>query len=286
MDLTVTKINHAPVFVTNPILAANGSEGVAYTGQTLAACATDSDAGDTIIYSKVAGPAWLNVSPNGNLSGTPAFGSAGLNTFTVRATDKSSANADAELRINVTGTLPLPWQVAEVGSGQRAGFTTYSAGTYTQAGAGTLGGPSDKFHFTYQTLSDDGEIRARVSVLQNTGTAARVGVMIRNSLASNSTQAFMGVTGSNAYRWVRRATTGANNSMTSSSSGSAPNIWLRLVRRGNTITAYKSANGTTWSSVGKTTITMASNCYIGLAVASGGNTTLNTSQFSNILVTP
>jgi hypothetical protein len=28
------------------------------------------------------------------------------------------------------------------------------------------------------------------------------------------------------------------------------------------------------------------NCYIGLAVASGSNTTLNTSQFSNVTVNP
>jgi hypothetical protein len=39
--------------------------------------------------------------------------------------------------------------------------------------------------------------------------------------------------------------------------------------------------------VGSTTsTTFASTCYIGLAVASGSTTTLNTSQFSNLSVTP
>jgi hypothetical protein len=32
--------------------------------------------------------------------------------------------------------------------------------------------------------------------------------------------------------------------------------------------------------------TFASTCYIGLAVGSGSNTTLNTSQFGNVTVTP
>jgi hypothetical protein len=62
---------------------------------------------------------------------------------------------------------------------------------------------------------------------------------------------------------------------------------VRLVRSGTTITAFKSTNGTTWTTVGSTTnTTFASTCYIGLAVGSGSDTTLNTSQFSNVSVTP
>lgn len=65
-----------------------------------------------------------------------------------------------------------------------------------------------------------------------------------------------------------------------------PNTWVRLVRSGNTITASKSVNGAIWTTVGSKTVTMATNCYIGLAVSSGSNSTLNTSQFSNVSVTP
>ena len=42
---------------------------------------------DVLTFSKVSGPAWLSVSADGTLSGTPPVGSAGLNTFTVRVTD-------------------------------------------------------------------------------------------------------------------------------------------------------------------------------------------------------
>jgi hypothetical protein len=111
--------------------------------------------------------------------------------------------------------------------------------------------------------------------------------MIRDTLAANSKEIFMGMTGSNAYRWVRRTTTGGNTTSSNSNSGTVPNTWVRLVRSGTTISAYKSTNGTTWTSVGSTTnTTFASTCYIGLAVGSGSNTTLNTSQFSNLGVTP
>jgi regulation of enolase protein 1 (concanavalin A-like superfamily) len=163
---------------------------------------------------------------------------------------------------------------------------TYSTGTFTQAGSGTFSSTSDRFRFTYQTLTGDGEIIARISALQNTGTASRVGVMIRDTLATNSKQIFMGMSGTGTYRWVRRASTGGSNSTSNSSSGTVPNTWVRLVRSGTTITAYKGTNGTTWTTVGSTTVTMATNCYIGLAVTSGATTTLNTSQFSNLSVTP
>ena len=91
----------------------------------------------------------------------------------------------------------------------------------------------------------------------------------------------------NAYRWVRRTATGGTTTSSNSSTGTVPNTWVRLVRSGTTITAYKSTNGTTWTSVGSTTsTTFASTCYIGLAVGSGTDTTLNTSQFSSLSVTP
>lgn len=286
VSITVTVVNDVPVFLTNPIIGAAASEGVAYTGQTLAGKATDSDAGDTITYAKVSGPAWLAVAANGALSGTPPAGSSGLNSFVVRATDSASGSADATLQINVAG-LPLPWISTGIGTGMLAGSATFNAGTFTQAGSGIIGGTSDKLRFTYQTLTGDGEIIARISNLQNTGSSARVGVMIRESLAANSKEIFMGMAGSDAYRWVRRTSTGGSTTVTNSSTGTVPNTWVRLVRSGTTITAYKSTNGTSWTTVGSTTkTTFASTCYIGLAVGSGSDTTLNTSQFSNVSVTP
>jgi hypothetical protein len=130
VTITVTAVNDAPVFTVNPIVAVDAFEGAAYTGQTLNGRATDADAGDTITYSKVSGPAWLAVATNGALSGTPSLGSAGLNSFVVRATDSTSATVDAGLQITVTA-LPLPWLTGDIGTGMLAGSVTYSAGAFT-----------------------------------------------------------------------------------------------------------------------------------------------------------
>ena len=55
----------------------------AYSG-SIAASASDPDAGDTLVFTKTEGPEWLVVVEDGSLSGTPAMWSQ---TFTVRVTD-------------------------------------------------------------------------------------------------------------------------------------------------------------------------------------------------------
>ena len=277
--------NHPPVFTANPTVMGGASQSVAYTGQTLAGKATDADAGDILTYSKVSGPAWLVVASSGALSGTPPAGSVGQNRFVVRVTDSASATADTGLRITVAG-LPAPWVIGSIGKGMPGGSTSYRGGTFSQSGSGALGITSDKLSFSYQTLSGDGDITAKISALQDSGNLSGVGVMIRETLAPNSKHVFMGMTGSNKYLAASRVATGGPSTKKNVGIGTVPNTWVRLVRVGNVITGYKSIDGIKWTPTGSTTVTMAASCYIGLAVSSGSNTTLNSSQFSNLSVTP
>src|SRR5206468_2266457 len=69
---------------------------------SIAGTATDPDAGDTLTYSKAAGPAWLIVAPDGTLTGTPTSGDGGTNYLTVRATDAAGQNAFALATVSVT----------------------------------------------------------------------------------------------------------------------------------------------------------------------------------------
>lgn len=287
LTIAVANVNDAPVFTVNPILRAAGSEEAPYVGASLAGTAVDADAGDSVTYSKAGGPAWLVVAPGGGLSGTPPAGSAGMNAFTVRATDAAGATGDAQLLIEVAGSsLPLPWDSTGIGSGNLAGSASHTAGTFTIAGSGVLGGQNDTMNFAWQTITGNGQITARIASLQDTGDSARVGVMIRDTLASNSRHVFMGLAGNGGYRWVRRTGFNSNTAITKSGSATVPASWVRLVRSGNTITTYKSSNGTSWTLVGSLTASFPSTCYFGLAVASGSNSTLNSSQFSNVSITP
>ncbi len=221
-----------------------------------------------------------------NLTYSPTLGASGSDSFTFSVNDGTVDSALATASITIEPAPPLPWDVTELGNSKFDGFTIFKAGVFTQAGSGALGTTSDKFRFTHQKLSGDGEIIARVTELQNTGPSSRVGVMIRNTLAVNSQQVFIGLSGTGAYRYVERKTSGGKNEITNSATGSVPQTWLKLERSANELKAYKSTNGKKWILVDSVKMNLAKNCFIGLAVASGSDATLNTSEFSNVKVKP
>jgi hypothetical protein len=88
-----------PVFTSDPIIEANATVNVAYSS-TLADDATDPES-DPLTFSKLSGPAWLNVASNGALSGTPLTGDLGFNVFTVQADDGNGGTNTATLNITV-----------------------------------------------------------------------------------------------------------------------------------------------------------------------------------------
>jgi hypothetical protein len=66
------------------------------------------DAGDSLTYSKVSGPAWLDVASDGTLSGTPGADDEGANAFIVRVQDTALAFDTATLNITVNSAQPPP----------------------------------------------------------------------------------------------------------------------------------------------------------------------------------
>ncbi len=285
--ITVLNVNDPPIFKISPIIYPAGTEKVAYRDQTLAPLAYDPDPTDTFTYSKIAGPLWLTVTPDGSLRGTPPSDSAGINQFTIRVTDAAGASTEGVLEIKInSNTLPLPWKLELVGFGNLAGPANFSAGVFTVGGSGALDEKSDTTNFGWQNLSGDGEISARIAKLDDTGNAARVGLMIRDSLAPNARQAFIGVNGDGDLRWFKRSKAGKKANETARKLFGSKDIWLKLVRKDNTISAYRSTNGTKWTPAGSVELKLPNNCYIGLSVSSGDQDLLNTSKFSHVKVTP
>ncbi|MEI8140949.1 MAG: Ig-like domain-containing protein [bacterium] len=186
----------------------------------------------------------------------------------------------------VVNALPAPWNTQNIGTGIVSGNASYSNGVFSVSGAGNISGTADKFRFVYQVLSGDGEIKARVSSLQNAGTGAKAGIMIRESLTSGSRQITLSLLASGKIEFLRRTSTGGSVKTTTSTGNVSPNNWVRLVRKGLTITAYKSSNGSTWTSIGNQSISMASTISFGQATASGTTNTLSTATIDNVTVVP
>lgn len=183
-------------------------------------------------------------------------------------------------------TLPTSWSDGDIGSVGVSGSANYANGVFTVKGGGQqVYGTSDSFHFTYQSLSGDGSIVARLVSVQGASGYATAGVMIRETLNAGSTNAKTAEWP--AYNGIYldlRSTTGGSTSEPGSKSMTLP-YWMKVTRGGSTFTSYTSADGATWTQCGSNqTISMAQSVYIGLEVNSGTTTAVATATFDSVSV--
>ena len=184
-----------------------------------------------------------------------------------------------------TGGLPAPWNSLDIGGVGFTGFGSFNNGTFTVDGSGDdIWNAADAFQYVYRTLNGNGEIIARVVSVQNTDPWAKAGVMIRETLLSNSKHAFTLLSATSGIAFQRRTTTGGTSDNTGGAAVTGP-YWVRLNRTGNTFTGYSSSNGTNWSTIGSVSITMSNSVYIGLAVTAHNNTNYNNAVFDQVQLT-
>jgi regulation of enolase protein 1 (concanavalin A-like superfamily)/phosphatidylserine/phosphatidylglycerophosphate/cardiolipin synthase-like enzyme len=182
-------------------------------------------------------------------------------------------------------TLPAPWQGADVGSTGIAGSASYASGQFTVTGAGAdIWGNSDSFQYVYQPLPGDGQIVARVTSLQNTSSFAKAGVMLRETLASGAADVILDARPGGPVEFMSRPSTNAATNYLAGATQAMP-TWLRLTRSGSTVTGEVSADGTSWTTVGTTSVSMATSIFVGLAVTSHTTSAAATATFDNVAVT-
>jgi hypothetical protein len=193
----------------------------------------------------------------------------------------------------------------DFGNVARAGGAVFGDGTYTLMASGSdIWATADAFHYVYEPLVGDGEIVARTVRVDNTDFWAKAGVMIRDSLAANSKNAFVFATehdggpgfGPNDQTvfQLRAETGGFSSDPFSHGFQAAAPVWLRLVRSGNNFKGYwaRDLGGGKhgdWSQLGPAagvSINMPGTVLVGLALTAHNNSgVLNTSIFDNVTVT-
>ncbi len=165
----------------------------------------------------------------------------------------------------------------------------HGAACVTPIPTGPGGEPvTDSFYFVRQTLTGNGSITARVTSLTGTQQPAasagptnvgsqvasrvlqawsKAGIILEQSTKQGSAYAAMMVTGGNGVRMQYDYTQDVAG-MTGKVSAAHPR-WLRLIRAGDTITGYDSADGTHWTKVGSTDLAgLSSTVQIGLFATS------------------
>ena len=165
--------------------------------------------------------------------------------------------------------MPVPWNGMDIGVLSTPGTAQAADGTFTLTGSGgDMGGPSDQFHFVYQSLTGDCTLIARVN---SRADPMKAGLMARDALATTSD--FVAVLAEprqgvfSAYR-NQYSPQAASESATAVSS-----VWLKLIKRGTTVQNYwaPDQNGApgTWKPVGGSRPIASGMIYIGLCLSRG-----------------
>jgi hypothetical protein len=237
-------------------------------------------------YQSSDGSAWTLVA-----SDTIALPATALVGLAVSSHSSSSLATGTIDRVTVvsegtqpTDELPEGWQHGDVGSTGAPGSAVFSEGAFTVRGSGDdVWGTRDAFQFAYRSLAGDGSFTARVAAIAGTEAWTKTGVMIRASTSDDAAHAFVIVSQGKGIAFQRRPADGGVSVHTSGGQGTAP-AWVRLVRAGNTITAYRSDNGSDWFVIGSDTISLPSTAVVGLAVSSHDAGSLATATFESVTV--
>jgi len=183
------------------------------------------------------------------------------------------------------GPIPTRWTTSDIGSIGKAGEACYDGSTFTLQGSGTdIGGTSDQFRFAYVTLTGDDQFVGQVLSQDAADAADKVGIMIRQSLAANAQNAFIGVTHDQGAIFQSRGATGGSTNGTYASGIAAP-YWLKLVKSGSIYSGFISPDGLAWTPVGAPTDVGfgagGNTTYAGLAITSHNNSVLSTASVDN-----
>ena len=206
----------------------------------------------------------------------------------IATTSHDNANSGVSTYSQVSVVPGGQWTAVDIGSPGAAGSTVFTGnGAYTvQGSGGDIQGNSDQFHFASVNWTGNGIFIARVVDLTNTDPWAKAGLMVRASQnGAGDINFFEAITPGNGSTTQNRTTTNSSTGWSQTTGPVAP-YWVKIVKSGNTYTAFTSPDGNSWTQDGSAaTLSLPSTFYIGLALTSHSNGQLATAHFDNVTLT-
>lgn len=262
----------------------------------------------SLVWSKVSGPGAVTFDNATSASTGASFSMTGTYVLRVTATDGQFVSTD-DLAVTVDDSSAGDWQLRTVGSATiPAPTVSDSAGTITLGGTGSADGINNdgglervvvdptlsnwysRGAFYSRTFVGDFEATVLHGSATSTATGARSGLMVRSSTDGYAAYAHVGRINQAAYDSFLWRTTDSG-----SRDGLPANIgtqrWLRLVRQGNSITAYQAPNVSgspgAWVQISMPqTVLLPQETLVGLFVDNKRGSGLNTVTFTNLSITP
>jgi hypothetical protein len=198
---------------------------------------------------------------------------------------------------SVPARLSTPFTNLDIGSPQLAGSAKpIKTGWDLTAGGVDIWEKADQFHFVFKDVSGDFDIAIRVESFIPAHLYSKAGLMIRESLKTESAHLMFVVFPDNAprnnnlgaYEMQFRPGAGENCQAIYPAvrppappefPAAYPNCWLRVTRRGNQFSALASTDGKEWQLYAEKTLTLASTVKVGPALTSHNAEVVATAAF-------
>jgi serine/threonine protein kinase len=203
----------------------------------------------------------------------------------------------ASLAEEFAKTVPTPkpvalpklgeWSQAELGTPEiLPSASVDAAGAFTiKAGGADLWGNADSGLFIQRALEGDGEIVAHVASLSKSDPGAKAGVMLRESLKADARNVAVVVQAGGGISQQSRVKNG-NATSAEKANGGAP-YWLKLVRKGDEITGFRSADNQMWSQIAVQYLEkLPARVYIGLVISAHSGSTTTTANIDSVTLHP
>ncbi len=213
-------------------------------------------------------------------------------TWFYKSEDNSTATVPPQTEI-----VPEPTKVGtggltslDIGTASPAGSSSYNNNVWTVKGSGDIWTHgADALHFVYKEVTGNCSIIAKVESVGG-DLNARAGVMMRSDLTPTAGQrAWIAITpGVKADAFMHGWSELRGGSYYEKASRPITGIpyWVKVERVGEMVAVYYSPDGVSWAASHEGRYTgFTGKAYIGLAVCSNANGTLNVATFSNVSVT-
>ena len=169
-----------------------------------------------------------------------------------------------------------------------AGLTsvTRSGGLIEVGGvAANAGGQADGLNVAAAEVSGDFVATVRLLSQSRSDNRAQAGLMLRGSLDADAKNVFLMDTTNAPVKLQARKFDGAGTQR-SGTGGRDLGDWMRLERRGDTVTAFRSVDGVAWTSVGQRTITFGHTLHVALASSNSNIEQAGSAVFSDFSLQP
>lgn len=204
----------------------------------------------------------------------------------------STVNFAAVSTMQTADTAPTAcvsgWQCADIGFASPHGTQLFNvaADSWTLEGGGfDIFGQQDQFHYVWQPMTGNVALSARIEFDNNGVDYAKAGLMLRASTDPGAPYYAVFLTPTHGVHVQYRATQGDNTGSIEPPGMVSGSIYLRIVRSGDTYTAYASNDGANWQAIDGSTITipaMGNTLMTGLALTSHNSSYLRIATFDDI----